>query len=202
MLGLFASASSCRFSSFLFGHLSGFPSVRALARGVRRLFLLFDLFIVTRGRPRHYHEDGSRLRGSLLLHGFNGHQGLQERVAVSHSYIVLSMKLVRFLMKLANETVTIELKDGTVVQGTIFGVDINMNIHLKTVKVTYKKKNPILMDHLTIRGNNLRLVILPESLPLDTLLIDDTPKTKVKPSVLSVARGRARGRAPRPAGKK
>lgn len=118
------------------------------------------------------------------------------------SLIIYSMKLVRFLMKLANETVTIELKDGTVVQGTIFGVDINMNIHLKTVKVTYKKKNPILMDHLTIRGNNLRLVILPESLPLDTLLIDDTPKTKVKPSVLSVARGRARGRAPRPAVKK
>ena len=113
------------------------------------------------------------------------------------------MKLVRVLMKLATETVTLELKDGTVVQGTIFGVDINMNIHLKTVKVTYKKKNPILMDHLTIRGNNLRLVILPESLPLDTLLIDDTPKTKVKPSVLSVARGRAsRGRAPRPSGKK
>lgn len=90
------------------------------------------------------------------------------------------MKLVRFLMKLANETVTIELKNGTVVQGTIIGVDINMNTHLKTVKLTLKKKNPILMDHLTIRGNNIRLFILPDSLPLETLLVDDAAKVKAK----------------------
>lgn len=90
------------------------------------------------------------------------------------------MKLVRFLMKLVNETVTIELKNGTVVQGTVLGVDINMNTHLKTVKLTLKKKNPILMDHLTIRGNNIRLFLLPDSLPLETLLSDDGPRQKVK----------------------
>lgn len=34
------------------------------------------------------------------------------------------------------------------------------------------------MDTLSVRGNNIRLIILPESLPLDTLLIDDAPKIR------------------------
>ena len=34
------------------------------------------------------------------------------------------------------------------------------------------------MDTLSVRGNNIRLIILPESLPLDTLLIDDAPKVR------------------------
>jgi len=50
------------------------------------------------------------------------------------------MKLVRFLMKLKNETVTIELKNGTIVVGSINGVDIKMNTFLQNVKMTIKGK--------------------------------------------------------------
>ncbi|CAB4389535.1 Sm-like ribonucleo protein [Rhizophagus irregularis] len=105
------------------------------------------------------------------------------------------MKLVRFLMKLNNETVTIELKNGTIVHGTITGVDMSMNTHLKTVKMTVKNKDPVNLDSLSIRGNNVRYYILPDSLPLDTLLVDDTPKAKAKKKeAVGVGRGRGRGR--------
>ena len=69
-----------------------------------------------------------------------------------------------------------------------------MNTHLKTVKMTVKGKDPVSMDTLSIRGNTIRYYILPDSLPLDTLLIDDTPKAKAKKKeAQSLGRGRGRG---------
>jgi small nuclear ribonucleoprotein D1 len=65
------------------------------------------------------------------------------------------VKLVRFLMKLSNETVQIELKNGTVLQGTITGVDVAMNTHLKAVKLVPKGRNPITVEQviaLSLRG--------------------------------------------------
>ncbi|ORX86433.1 Sm-like ribonucleo protein [Anaeromyces robustus] len=116
------------------------------------------------------------------------------------------MKLVRFLMKLSkkNQTVTIELKNGTVVNGTVVGVDMAMNTHLKTVKMTVKNRDPVSLDSLCVRGNNIRYFILPENLPLDTLLIDDTPKSKSKKdpkSLRNMRGGRGRGRGGRRPGR-
>ena len=57
-----------------------------------------------------------------------------------------------------------------------------MNIHLKNVKMTAKGKNPVMLELVTVRGNNIRYVILPESAPLDTYLVNETPKvTKKQP---------------------
>lgn len=97
------------------------------------------------------------------------------------------MKLVRFLMKLNNETVVIELKNGTIVNGTVTGVDVSMNTHLKAVKLTVKGREAVTMDHLTIRGNNIRYFLLPESLPLETLLVDDAPKVRNKKAAVGTA---------------
>lgn len=98
-------------------------------------------------------------------------------------------------MKLSHETVTIELKNGSIVHGTIVGVDVSMNTHLKSVKMTpYRGATPVQLDQLSIRGNNIRYVILPDALALDTLLLDDAPKVKAKKrETAPPARGGARG---------
>ena len=126
-------------------------------------------------------------------------------------------------MKLNNETVTIELKNGTVVHGTVTGefalpsplcritgnelgltfsrctspgVDVQMNTHLKTVKMSVKGREPLSLDTLSIRGNNTRYWILPDSLPLDVLLVDEAPKPKGTRAKLDAkkAAGAERGR--------
>ena len=128
------------------------------------------------------------------------------------------MKLVKFLMKLANETVVVETKHDTGVSGTIVGVDMSMNIHLKNAKVrvliicyacacavfyvllslifmsyefilhfhwfmhlqvTAKGRTAVPMEHLTIRGNMIRNIILPDQIPLETLLTDYDPAKKM-----------------------
>ena len=61
---------------------------------------------------------------------------------------------------------------------TFAGVDMSMNTHLKTVKMTIKNKDPVQLDSLSIRGNNIRYYILPESLPIDTLLVEEPPRAK------------------------
>eukprot|EP00658_Telonema_sp_P-2_P023634 TRINITY_DN19476_c0_g1_i17.p2 TRINITY_DN19476_c0_g1~~TRINITY_DN19476_c0_g1_i17.p2 ORF type:complete len:117 (+),score=26.32 TRINITY_DN19476_c0_g1_i17:233-583(+) len=107
------------------------------------------------------------------------------------------MKLVRFLMKLNNEPVTLELKNGSIVHGTITGVDNSMNTHLKSVKLTLKGKEAQNLDSLSIRGNNIRYYILPDTLNLDTLLVDDSQKQKPpkeRPGGKGKGRGRGRGR--------
>ncbi|CAL5224865.1 g7623 [Coccomyxa viridis] len=91
------------------------------------------------------------------------------------------VQLVRFLMKLTNETVQIELKNGTIVQGTITGVDIAMNTHLKNVKLILKGQSAQPLDSMSVRGNQIRMYILPDTLNLDTLLVDlDQPKIRPK----------------------
>lgn len=57
---------------------------------------------------------------------------------------------------------------------------MSMNTHLKSVKMTIKDKATVTLDTLSLRGNNIRYYILPENIPLDTLLVDDTPKARAK----------------------
>ncbi|GME80445.1 hypothetical protein B5S28_g4924 [[Candida] boidinii] len=106
------------------------------------------------------------------------------------------MKLVRFLMKLTNEKVSVELKNGTIIQGDIISVTPSMNINLKNVKMTLKNRNPISLEYINIRGNNIRLVILPDELNLDNLLADSLIKNKKKTSNTSNNSSNTRSNGP------
>ena len=55
-----------------------------------------------------------------------------------------------------------------------------MNTALKNVKMTPRGQDAVALDNMNIRGSTIRYIILPDSLPLDTLLIDDAPKPKNK----------------------
>jgi small nuclear ribonucleoprotein D1 len=91
------------------------------------------------------------------------------------------MKLVHFLRKLVRERVTIELKDNTVVEGTVVGVDSAMNTHVRLVNLRRPGQPPERLENMTVRGASIRYVILPEILNLGTLLEDDSPrKTRVR----------------------
>uniref|UniRef100_A0A914MDU2 Sm domain-containing protein n=1 Tax=Meloidogyne incognita TaxID=6306 RepID=A0A914MDU2_MELIC len=104
------------------------------------------------------------------------------------------VKLGWFVTKLSRETVTIELKNNTIVTGTIVEADTAMNIHLRNVQMSVNVYKKYELDSISIRGNNIRTIILPDSLPLDILLIDDEPRFKSQQRRMS---GRGRGAAPR-----
>jgi small nuclear ribonucleoprotein D1 len=69
-----------------------------------------------------------------------------------------------------------------------------MNTALRTVKMTQRGRDPISLDTINIRGSTIRYFILPDSLPLDTLLIDDAPKPKNKARKEAADRGTRGGR--------
>ena len=110
------------------------------------------------------------------------------------------MKLIKFLMQCTNEQMTIELKDGQRITGRLTGCDMCMNLHLSSVKIHHHPRpRPIppshsksnnnntkqasqnstvgggddgveKVDSISVRGNSIRYIHLPDALPLDTLL--------------------------------
>jgi small nuclear ribonucleoprotein D1 len=83
---------------------------------------------------------------------------------------------------------------GTILHGTITSISPQMNTALRAVKMTPKGRDPISLDTINIRGSTIRYYILPDSLPLDRLLIDDAPKPKNKARKEAADRGARGGR--------
>jgi small nuclear ribonucleoprotein D1 len=76
-----------------------------------------------------------------------------------------------------------------------------MNTALRAVKMTVKGLDTIPLDTVNVRGSTIRYFILPDSLPLDTLLIDDAPKPKNKARKDAAEKSAGRGRGGRGRGR-
>lgn len=121
------------------------------------------------------------------------------------------MKLIYFLKKLRNEQVTVELKNGTTVWGTLQSVSPQMNATLTDVQLSLPRSNyntaganalsgiyladgqtstnpategmaktTTALQYINIRGNTIRQIILPDSLNLDALLVDEDQLKKLR----------------------
>lgn len=112
-------------------------------------------------------------------------------------HVMLTIFVIDFRM---NEwLIGLDLKERSV---TCAGVDVAMNTHLKHVKLVPKGKEAITVDQMSIRGNKIRYYILPDSLNLDTLLVDlDQPKIRPKQRGDRAPSGRGRGRGGRGRGR-
>ncbi|KAL3827150.1 hypothetical protein ACHAXA_006705, partial [Cyclostephanos tholiformis] len=130
---------------------------------------------------------GTSLRRSLPLHP-------QQLSIHTRKILTPTMKLVKFLQKLNREQVTIELKNGTVISGTVVGVDATMNAHLKKAKMTARGKNPVSYATLSVRGSTVRAWLLPDGLNLDALLVEESTKNVQKAAPVGPGAGRGRGR--------
>ena len=132
-----------------------------------------------------------------------------------------SMKLVNFLKSLRNEQVTIELKNGTTIWGTLQTVSPQMNATLTDVTLsipsgastsnsssntrgasalasvylmsaspstdtsssnTSSKQVTVSLQYVNVRGNTIRQIILPDSLNLDSLLVDRSQLNRLRQS--------------------
>lgn len=83
------------------------------------------------------------------------------------------MQLIKFLYKLVGERLTVELKDGSSIEGTLTNITSNMNVTMQQVNWLKPNLNQtIKLDNLNIRGNMIRQIILPDTINVDNLLND------------------------------
>lgn len=80
------------------------------------------------------------------------------------------MKIKSLFKELKNEIVTVELKNGIILNGLIVNVDSYMNVYLKHVKRSIKGKISNIIPTISVRGSRIRFIILPDWVNFDIVL--------------------------------
>ena len=66
---------------------------------------------------------------------------------------MINGSIAGFGRSIQSETVTFELKNGTIVNGTITSVSPLMNVALRAVMYTPKDRDIVTLDTMTVRGS-------------------------------------------------
>jgi small nuclear ribonucleoprotein D1 len=80
------------------------------------------------------------------------------------------MNLSIIFNRIINEIITVELKNGIILHGTLVHSDKLMNLYLKKVKKTNNSAFNLNLESISIRGNTIRYVILPIWTNFDSIL--------------------------------
>jgi small nuclear ribonucleoprotein D1 len=84
------------------------------------------------------------------------------------------MKLFNILKRILDEPITIELKNGIIVHGILKNIDKKINIFLINAKRMDNEKKSTYIKNIAIRGNNVRYIIFPDWLNIDSLLYGES----------------------------
>ncbi|KAG7663875.1 smd1 [[Candida] subhashii] len=79
-----------------------------------------------------------------------------------------------------NQPITVELKNGTSITGNLLSCSPTMNLSLKNVKLQQQFQDPSLLNYINIRGNQIRQIILPDQLNIDSILTKCATNNKIK----------------------
>ena len=71
---------------------------------------------------------------------------------------------IQLLFEAENHIITAELKDGTTYRGILTAAEDTMNVQLKEVTMTAKEGRVQRLEHVFLRGGNIKFIVLPDVL--------------------------------------
>ncbi|KAL6776548.1 SMP1 [Auxenochlorella protothecoides x Auxenochlorella symbiontica] len=110
-----------------------------------------------------------------------------------------SLKGVGIPVKLIHEAeghiVSVELKTGEIFRGELHDAEDNWNVQLSNITATGRDGKVSHMEHIFIRGSQIRFIIIPDMLKNAPMFKRIDPKNKMKNVALGMG-GRGRGGRP------
>nr|BAS01933.1 small nuclear ribonucleoprotein Sm-D3 [Amorphochlora amoebiformis] len=82
---------------------------------------------------------------------------------MSNSYKSIGIP-IKLIHEAEKHKITIVLKDNSIIKGELFNSEDNMNLHIKDCSLLIKNNKEILIQHIFVRGNTIKILIIPDVL--------------------------------------